>query len=101
MAIAIQSAWEIAENTDRVIHRYRAATISQHYYGDSIMNSMCDIFACVAGLMLAYLLLTRVSMVFVVVLEVMLALWTHDNLVLNILMLIYPINAVRTWQIGS
>ena len=101
MAIAIESAWEIAENTDRVIHRYRAATISQHYYGDSIMNSMCDILACVTGLMLAYLLLTRVSMVFVVVLEVMLALWIHDNLVLNILMLIYPINAVHTWQIGS
>ncbi len=101
IAIAIESAWEIAENTDRVIHRYRAATISQHYYGDSIMNSMCDILACVTGLMLAYLLPTRVSMVFVVVLEVMLALWIHDNLVLNILMLIYPINAVHTWQIGS
>ena len=98
IAIALECVWEVVENTDMVINRYRAATISLHYYGDSIMNSMCDILACVAGLMLAYLLPARVSIVIVVLLELMLALWIRDNLALNILMLIHPIQVVRTWQ---
>jgi hypothetical protein len=101
IAIAIECAWEVIENTDMVINRYRAATISLHYYGDSIMNSMCDILACIAGLMLASLLPARVSIVFVVLLEVMLALWIHDNLALNILMLIHPVQVIRTWQNGG
>jgi hypothetical protein len=101
IAIAIECAWEVIENTDMVINRYRAATISLHYYGDSIMNSMCDILACIAGLMLASLLPARVSIVFVVLLEVMLTLWIHDNLALNILMLIHPVQVIRTWQNGG
>ena len=101
IAIAIECAWEVVENTDMVINRYRAATISLHYYGDSIMNSMCDILSCVAGLMLAYLLPARLSIVFVVLLEVMLALWIRDNLALNILMLIHPVRVIQTWQMGG
>jgi hypothetical protein len=101
IAIAIESMWEMVENTDFVIQRYRAATISQHYYGDSIMNSMCDILACVAGLMLAYLLPARLSIVFVVVLEMTLALWIRDNLALNVVMLIHPFQVIRTWQAGG
>ena len=101
IAIAIECVWEVVENTDMVINRYRAATISLHYYGDSIMNSMCDILSCVAGLMLAYLLPARLSVVFVVLLEVMLALWIRDNLALNILMLIHPVRLIHTWQMGG
>jgi hypothetical protein len=62
---------------------------------------MCDILACIAGLMLASLLPARVSIVFVVLLEVMLALWIHDNLALDILMLIHPVQVIRTWQNGG
>ena len=100
MTVALEAAWEVVENTDRVIQRYRAATISLHYYGDSVMNSMCDILACMVGFGLAYVLPTRVSIIFVIALEVFLALWIRDGLLLNIIMLIHPIGAIRTWQAG-
>lgn len=99
MAVAAESGWEVLENTDMVIRRYRAATISLHYYGDSIVNSMSDIMACVAGFLLAALLPTRVTVIAVVLLEITLALWIRDNLFLNILMLIHPVRTIRTWQL--
>ena len=98
IALGVEAAWEIVENTDVIIQRYRAATISLHYYGDSVMNSMCDILSCMVGFGLAYLLPARVSIVAVVVLEVTLALWIRDGLFLNIVMLIHPIPAIRAWQ---
>jgi hypothetical protein len=101
IAIAIEAAWEVVENTDFVINRYRAETISLHYYGDSIVNSMCDIGACVAGIMIARMLPVRVTVVLVIVLEVALALWIRDNLLLNIIMLITPVRAIKQWQMGQ
>ncbi len=101
IALGVEVAWEIVENTDTIIQRYRAATISLHYYGDSVMNSMCDILACMVGFGLAYLLPRRVSIITVVVLEVALALWIRDGLILNIIMLIHPIPAIRSWQSGG
>jgi hypothetical protein len=101
IALAVEATWEIVENTDTVIQRYRAATISLHYYGDSIMNSMCDILSCMIGFGLAYLLPPRVSIIAVVVLELTLALWIRDGLFLNIIMLIHPIPAIRAWQSGG
>jgi hypothetical protein len=98
IALGVEAAWEIVENTDMIIQRYRAATISLHYYGDSVMNSMCDILSCMVGFGLAYLLPARVSIVAVVVLELTLALWIRDGLFLNIVMLIHPISAIRAWQ---
>jgi hypothetical protein len=98
IALGVEAGWEILENTDMIIQRYRAATISLHYYGDSVMNSMCDILSCMVGFGLAYLLPARVSIVAVVVLEVTLALWIRDRLFLNIVMLIHPIPAIRAWQ---
>ena len=88
MVLVVEASWEIFENTDMVIQRYRASTISLHYYGDSVMNSMCDILACMVGFGLAYLLPPRVSIAVVVVLELTLALWIRDGLFLNIVMLI-------------
>jgi hypothetical protein len=101
IALGVEAAWEIVENTDTIIQRYRAATISLHYYGDSVMNSMCDILACMVGFGLAYLLPRRVSIITVVVLEVALALWIRDGLILNIVMLIHPVPAIRAWQSGG
>lgn len=100
MTVALEAAWEVVENTDMVIQRYRAATISLHYYGDSVVNSMCDILACMVGFGLAYLLPPRVSIIFVIALEVFLALWIRDGLLLNIIMLIHPVQTIRTWQAG-
>ncbi len=101
IALGVETAWEIVENTDTIIQRYRAATISLHYYGDSVMNSTCDILACMAGFGLAFRLPRRVSIITVVVLEVALALWIRDGLILNIIMLIHPIPAIRSWQSGG
>jgi hypothetical protein len=98
--IAAESAWEVFENTDMVIERYRAATLALDYYGDSILNSVGDILACIAGFALAARLPTRATIVLAVILEVTLALWIRDGLVLNVLMLLYPIAAVKRWQMG-
>ena len=101
MTVALEAAWEVVENTDMVIQRYRAATISLHYYGDSVMNSMCDIVACVVGFVLAWRLPTRVTVIGVLLLEAGLVLWIRDSLFLNILMLIHPVEAIRKWQMGA
>jgi hypothetical protein len=99
-ATALEASWEVYENTDTVVERYRTETISLGYYGDSLINSAADIFACIAGFLLAWRLPRSVTMTWVVVVELMLALWIRDNLTLNILMLIYPLDAVRVWQTG-
>jgi hypothetical protein len=98
IALALEATWEVFENTNMVIERYRAATISLHYYGDSVMNSMCDILTCMAGFALAAILPTRVTIIAVLVLEIGLALWIRDSLLLNIVMLIHPFATVRAWQ---
>ena len=101
MAITAESVWEVLENTDWVIERYRAETISLDYYGDSILNSIMDILACALGFWLAKRLPVWATVGWVVVLETVLALWIRDNLILNILMLIHPISSIRAWQAGS
>jgi Protein of unknown function (DUF2585) len=98
IALGVESAWEIFENSDMVINRYRAETISLHYYGDSVMNSMCDILTCIIGFMIASMLPARVSIIAVIVLETFLALWIRDSLILNVIMLVHPVNAIRAWQ---
>ena len=100
-AVALECAWEVFENTDFVIQRYRAATISLNYYGDSVMNSMCDIGVSLVGFMLAAILPTRVTLLAVIALEIGLALWIRDSLLLNVLMLVRPVRAIRSWQLGK
>lgn len=100
-AIAVEAAWEVIENTPFIIDRYRAATISLDYYGDSIVNSMSDIGAMMAGFAVAAYASWWVSLAAVLVMEIGVALMIRDNLFLNILMLIHPIDAVRRWQSGG
>jgi hypothetical protein len=98
LAILIESSWEVVENTNYVINRYREATISLDYYGDSIANSMSDIVCCAIGFMIAYKIGRWWSLAVFVVMEVILLLWIRDSLLLNILMLLWPVDGVKSWQ---
>ena len=100
LAIGIESAWEILENTDYVINRYREATISLDYYGDSIFNSVGDIIAMTIGFISAWKFPRKVTVGIVIVIELLLLYFIHDNLTINIIMLIHPISAIKTWQAG-
>jgi hypothetical protein len=100
-ATLLESAWEVFENTDFVINRYREVTISLDYYGDSVLNSACDIAAMMLGFALAARLPVWATILLTVTLEAFVAYWIRDNLLLNIIMLIYPLESIRAWQAGS
>ena len=100
VAVVLESAWELIENSERVIQSYRESTISLDYYGDSVMNSMADIGAMVGGFFLASTLPVWGSVMFFIVVEVTLALLIRDSLILNIIMLTFPIEAIKDWQMG-
>ena len=101
IAVGLESAWEVLENTNFIIDRYRVETVSLNYYGDSIINSMSDILMCMLGFFLASRLPRRASILGIIALEILLVVWTRDNLALNILMLIHPSRTVRLWQLGQ
>lgn len=101
IAVAVEALWEIAENTPMVINRYREATISLGYTGDSIVNSSSDIMWMALGFLVALRLPWWAAAMLGLFLE-LLALWViRDNLTLNVLMLLYPIDAVAAWQAGG
>ena len=98
LAIFVECAWEVLENTNQVIERYRTATLALDYYGDSIANSLGDILCCGVGFWLAYKLKFWRSVILFLLIEIVLLIWIHDSLLLNIVMLIHPIEAVKAWQ---
>jgi len=101
IAVLLEAAWEVAENTPFVINRYRAATISLDYFGDSVVNSMSDIVSMMAGFWIARRVPLWVSIGIVIGVEVLLAIIIRDNLTLNILMLVHPFDAIKRWQLGA
>jgi hypothetical protein len=98
IAVAIEASWELLENSPIIIDRYRAVTVSWGYSGDSIVNSMADIGWMIFGFWLASRLPVRASIALAVAFELFTLFMIRDNLTLNVLMLVWPLEAVRQWQ---
>lgn len=100
LAVAFESLWEIVENTDRVIERYRGSTAAIGYHGDTILNSLGDILCFAAGFAAARRLGFRWGLAVFIATEIALLLWIRDSLLLNVWMLLFPSRAVRAWQMA-
>ena len=100
-ALVVEGGWEIFENTPFVINRYREATISLDYYGDSVINSVSDMLAMVLGFVLASRLKVSTVVAVTLALELFVGWAIRDNLTLNILMLVHPSETVKQWQSGK
>ena len=101
ITVFAESGWEILENSKAVIERYRTATFSLDYFGDSIVNSFGDILSCTAGFLVAHKLAFWRSLFLFALVEIILIFTIRDSLLVNIIMLIHPIEAIKAWQTGG
>ena len=98
LAAILEALWEILENTSFIIDRDRAQTAALGYTGDTVINSLGDLFCAIAGVLLARRLGWFHSLIAFLVIEVVLLIWIRDSLLLQLLMLVYPVNALKLWQ---
>jgi uncharacterized membrane protein YjdF len=100
IALAAEALWEILENTNAVIDRYRATTAFLGYRGDTVVNSLGDILCCGIGLLIARKLGWLRSLPIFIATEIVLLFWIRDNLILELIMLIHPIDSIKAWQLA-
>lgn len=98
LALSLEAAWEVFENTQFVIDKYRTETAALGYTGDTIVNSLGDLTCAMAGFLLARKLGLRWSLIVFLLIELVLTLAIHDSLLLQILMLVHPMQAIKLWQ---
>jgi hypothetical protein len=98
LALLLESAWEVFENTSFVINKYRTETAALGYTGDTVVNSLGDLACALVGFLVARQLGLRRSLIVFLLIELILILWIHDSLLLQILMLVRPVEAIKSWQ---
>jgi hypothetical protein len=97
-ALLLEASWEILENSPLIINRYREVTISLGYVGDSILNSLSDIVFAGMGFVFAWRARIWVTVLVILTMEIGTALWVRDNLTMNVIMLVHPVEAIKAWQ---
>ncbi|MCB1443296.1 MAG: DUF2585 domain-containing protein [Methyloceanibacter sp.] len=98
LALLVEASWEVIENTDFVIDRYREATVALDYYGDSVLNSVSDMLFMIVGFVLAARMPVWLTVLIAVAMEVFTGIMIRDGLALNVLMLLWPSETVLQWQ---
>ena len=99
VAALLEIGWEILENSSFIINRYRSVTASLDYFGDSIANSVGDVLSCLLGFYIASKIPWRITVGLYIFVEILMLLTIRDCLTLNVLMLIWPIDAIKAWQV--
>ncbi len=98
LAMVLEAGWELLENSPLIINRYREATIALGYVGDSVLNSVCDVVMMAIGFLVARLARIGIVVVLIVGMELGCLVWVRDNLTLNVIMLVHPVESIKAWQ---